>query len=118
MGLDLQKPRKNHHDRNKWYKREYVNNMKLIPGAVVSGVFYSMDKDAVVSQTVFVGNIKKTMQTLTIVSHDNLDGLEVDDYIMFAGTNSLWIVDNIIQSTEGNGIGSRPAMMSEIIIRR
>jgi hypothetical protein len=118
MGLDLQKPRKNHFDRNKWYKREYVNNMKLIQGAAVSGVFYSTDKDAISIQTIFVGNIKKTTYTITIITHDNVAEMEMDDYVLY--NNELWLVDNILSDDDNKAkqFSSRASRITEILLRK
>jgi hypothetical protein len=116
MGINLTKPRKNHLDRNKWYKREYVNNMKLIQGAPVGGVFYSKDKDFISLQSGFAGNIKKTIKSVVIITHDNVWGLEPDDYVMYA--EELWLVDGILFNGDNNEFSTREGVTTEVTLRR
>ena len=44
MGINIFESRTDKYDRNIYYKRQYVDNMKLFKGAVAQGVFYSTDK--------------------------------------------------------------------------
>ena len=105
-------------DRNKWYKREYVNDMKLLPDTTAQGVFYSVDKVDLQKQTLATGSIKKTIYSVTIETNDVVDGLDVDDYVLYGG--DLWLVDNIIASDYNTAkeFTKRPSFTTEIRLRR
>lgn len=118
MGIDLFKSRDNKFNRNKWYQREYVDNMKLQPGAIAQGVFYSTDKIPLQIQTLATGSIKKTIQTVTIETNDVVGDLKVDDYVLYSG--EIWLVDNIIADDENPAkeISKRPSFRTEIRLRK
>ena len=118
MGIDLMLSRSNRFDRNKWYSRQYVNNMKLQQNATSNGVFYSTDKIPLQKQTLAVGNIKKTIFTVTIETHDTIDGMNVDDYVLYGG--ELYIVDDIIADdrNEAKEFSKRPSFRTEIRLRK
>lgn len=120
MGIDILQSRANRFDRNKFYKREYVNSMKLVVGAIAQGVFYSTDKVAFSEQTMAVGNIKKTMKLITIETTDTITNLEVDDFVLYGGDGQLYIVDNIIAEdhNQGKEFSSRTSFRKEIRLRR
>lgn len=118
MGINFNQSRSDKFNRNKWYQRQYVDNMKLIPGTVANGVFYSTDKIPAQKQTVAVGNIKKTITTVTIETTDTIDNIEVDDYVLYGG--ELWLVDNIIANDENPAkeFSKRPSFTTEIRLRK
>lgn len=118
MGINFNQSRSDKFNRNKWYRREYVNNMKLTPGATSSGVFYSTDKIAAQKQTLAVGNIKKTLYTVTIETTDTIDLIEVDDYVLYGG--ELWLVDDIIANDENPAkeFSKRPSFVTTIRLRK
>jgi hypothetical protein len=120
MGIDLLQSRANKVDRNKFYKREYVDNMKLVVGAIAQGVFYSTDKVAFSEQTMAVGNMKKTMKLITIETTDTIDNLEVDDFVLYGGDGQIYIVDSIIAEDHNPAkeFSNRPSFIREIRLRR
>lgn len=118
MGIDLMMSRSDKFNRNKWYRREYVNDMKLQPGTTSQGVFYSVDKIPLQKQTLATGSIKKTIYTITIETNDVVDGLEVDDYVLYG--DDLWLVDNIIANDYNTAkeFTKRPSFTTEIRLRK
>jgi hypothetical protein len=120
MGIDLYQSRANKLDRSIYYKREYVDNMKLIKGAVAQGIFYSTDKVAYSEQTMAVGNMKKTMKLITIETTDNINDLEVDDFVLYGGDGEIYIVDNIVAEdfNPAKEFSNRPSFRKEIRLRR
>lgn len=119
MGIDLSKSRVNRFDRNKWYKAENVNNMKLLEGAIAEGVFYSIDtvpfsmSFEVAGGNTMVKKITGTIETLDVVS-----GMEVHDYVLYDG--ELYIIENIIYDdvNENKELSSRPSFVTTIQLRR
>jgi hypothetical protein len=120
MGIDITQSRAVRFDRNKFYKREYVDNMKLVVGAIAQGVFYSTDKVAYSEQTMAVGNMKKTMKLITIETTDTINNLEVDDFVLYGGDGEIYIVDNIIAEdyNVSKEFSKRPSFRKEIRLRR
>jgi hypothetical protein len=120
MGIDLYQSRANKLDRSIYYKREYVDNMKLIKGAVAQGIFYSTDKVAYSEQTMAVGNMKKTMKLITIETTDNINDLEVDDFVLYGGDGEIYIVDNIVAEdfNPAKEFSNRASFRKEIRLRR
>lgn len=118
MAIDFNQSRKKNFDRNKWYSRQYVNNMKLEQNATSNGVFYSTDKVAQQSQTIAVGNIKKTVFTLTIETTDTIDGMKVDDYVLYNG--DLWLVESIVADDYNSAkeFSKRAGFITEIRLRK
>jgi hypothetical protein len=120
MGIDILQSRAGRFDRNKYYKRQYVDAMKLVKGAVAQGVFYSTDKVAYSEQTMAVGNIKKTMKLITLETTDSINNLEVDDFVLYGGDGELYIVDNIVAEdyNQSKEFSKRPSFRKEIRLRR
>lgn len=120
MGIDILQKRQDKFDRNIYYKRTYVDNMKLTQGAVAQGVFYSSDKVAYSEQTMAVGNMKKTMKLVTIETTDTINDLEVDDFVLYGGDGQLYIVDNIVAEdyNQAKEFSNRPSFRREIRLRR
>jgi hypothetical protein len=118
LGIDLFQSRNNRFNRNKWYHREYVENMKLQPDTIAQGVFYSTDKIPLQMQTLATGNIKKTIYTVTIETTDVVGDLKVDDYVLYG--DELWLVDNIIANDENPAkeFSKRPSFVTEIRLRK
>lgn len=118
MAIDFNQSRGDKYNRNKWYNRQYVNNMKLQQNATSNGVFYSVDKIPLQKQTVSVGNIKKTIFTITIETNDTIDGMNVDDYVLYNG--ELWLVDNIVANDYNTAkeFSKRPSFTTEIRLRK
>lgn len=118
MGIDLNLSRIDKTVRCKYYKRQYVDNMKLLPNAQVAGIFYVSDKDVFTTQTISMGNIKKTQTTGVVVTHDVVYGLEVDDFVLYGGL--LYIVVDIIRNDETSHkeFSSRPKTITEIRLRQ
>jgi hypothetical protein len=120
MGIDLYQSRANKLDRNIYYKRDYVDNMKLIKNATAQGVFYSTDKVSYNEQTMAIGNIKKTMKLITIETTDSINDLQVDDFVLYGGDGQLYIVDNIMVEdfNSAKEFSKRPSFRREIRLRR
>lgn len=120
MGIDISQSRAGRFDRNKYYKREYVDNMKLVVGAVAQGVFYTTDKVAYNEQTMAVGNMKKTMKVITVETTDSVANLEVDDFVLYGGDGELYIVDSIVAEdyNQSKEFSKRPSFRKEIRLRR
>lgn len=118
MGINFNQSRDNKFNRNKWYSRQYVNNMKLQQNATSNGVFYSTDKIPLQKQTVSMGNIKKTIFTVTIETNDTIDAMNVDDYVYYSG--ELWLVDDIIANDYNTAkeFSKRPSFTTEIRLRK
>lgn len=118
MGIDLSITRNDFFDRNQYFKRQYVDNMKLVSGAVSQGVFYSKDAIPLEKQTIVMGSVKKTAYIITIETHDVVEDLDVDDFVLYSG--ELWIVDNIVASDENPAkeFSKRPAFKTTIRLRR
>jgi hypothetical protein len=127
MGIDLNTSRSNKPKRCKLYKRVYqdkggntttTKNAKLIPNTASYGIFYATDKDTFITQTISMGNIKKTQTVGTIITEDRVDNIEVDDFVEYAG--STYIVDNIIiaDSNTNKEFSSRPTQVTEIRLRK
>lgn len=118
MGIDLNFSRRDKTIRAKFFKRQYVENMKLIPNAQVEGIFYVSDKDVFTTRTIGTGNIKRTQTIGVIVTHDVVTGLEVDDFVLYFGT--LFIVDDIVRNDETSHkeFSSRPKTITEIRLRQ
>ena len=118
MGIDVHESRRDKTKRVKYYNRQYVDNMKLIQNAVVQGVFYTTDKDVFTTQTVAVGNIKKTQTTGVVITHDVVTNLNVDDYVSYAG--SLYVVVDIVRNDNNANkeFSSRPKTITEIRLRK
>jgi hypothetical protein len=120
MAIDLFKTRSQNFDRNKYFSREYIDNMKLIQGAQSGGVFYSTDTIPLKKQTISSGNIKKTFYSLTIETHDVVSTLQVDDFVLYGGDGELYIVESIIFEDDNSmkEFSSRPSYRTEIVLRR
>lgn len=118
MGIDLMQPRSKNFNRNKYYSREYVENMKLQKNATALGVFYSTDKIPLQQQTLSIGNIKKTQYTITLETTDTINELKVDDYVLYNG--ELWLVESIIANdhNEAKEFSGRPSFVTEISLRK
>ena len=118
MGIDLNLSRRDKTKRVKYYQRQYVDNMKLTPNAQVAGVFYASDKDVFTTQTISVGNIKKTQTTGIIITHDVVYAMQVDDFVLYDG--SLYVIADIVRSDETSHkeFSSRPKTVTEIRLRK
>lgn len=119
MGIDVSRTRKEYNDRNQYYKRQYVDNMKLTNSAISEGVFYSTDSQPLEKQTIVMGSVKKTAYIITIETQDSIDNLDVDDYVLYADGN-LYIVDNIVSEdiNEHKEFSKRPSFKTTIRLRR
>lgn len=120
MGIDISQSRVGKFDRNIYYKREYVDNMKLTKNAIAQGVFYTTDKIAYSEQTMAVGNMKKTMKLITLETTDSINDLEVDDFVLYGGDGELYIVDSIVAEdyNPSKEFSKRPSFRKEIKLRR
>lgn len=118
MGIDLNLSRRDKTKRVKYYKRNYVENMKLTQDAQVAGVFYVSDKDVFTTQTISAGNVKRTQTTGVVVTHDVVYGIEVDDFVSYDG--SLYVVADIVRNDETSHkeFSSRPKTVTEIRLRK
>jgi hypothetical protein len=118
MGIDVNLSRKDKTVRAKYYKREYVQNMKLVQNAKVAGIFYVSDKDVFSTSTVFSGNIKKTQTIGVVITHDVVTGLEVDDFVLYFG--NLFVVEDIVRNDDTNNkeFSSRPKTITQIRLRQ
>ena len=127
MGIDLNTSRFDKPKRCKLFKRLYKNednntteteNIKLEANLSVSGIFYAKDKDTFVTQTISMGNIKKTQTIGSIITEDRVDNIEVDDFVLYGG--SMFIVDNIVinDSNTNKEFSSRPTQVTEIRLRK
>ena len=86
MGIDVNNSRRDHPDRNIWYKAKYVANNKLIKDAVPQGVFYSRDVKDFGTQLAQVGNGQVILKTGDIETNDNVSEMEVNDFVLYDGT--------------------------------
>lgn len=119
MGRDLSKSRANRFDRNKWYKSNNINNMKLIEGAVAEGVFYSIDTvPFAMSYEVAGGTNMVKKITGTIETQDVVSGMEVNDFVLYDG--EIYIIENIIYDdvNENKELSARPSFVTTIQLRR
>lgn len=108
-------------DRNIWYKRELVSDMKLIPNAKPTGLFYSVDYEALSSQSIVTGNVKNKQFYLTIETEDYIPDISVDDYVLYGGDDRLWIVDSlpmVEDKNESKEYSKRPPVKTRIRLRR
>ena len=119
MGINIVQSRDKYNDRNQYYKRSYVDNMKLNPGAVSEGVFYSTDTIPLERQTIIMGSVKKTALTITIETLDSVENMDVDDYVLYSDGN-LYIVENIVAEdvNENKEFSKRPSFKTTIRLRR
>lgn len=119
MGIDLRHSRADKTTRCKYYKRVYDENMTgYSHESIYKGVFYVSDKDVFTTQTLNAGNIKKTQTLGTVVTHDDVTELEVDDKVVYAGIS--YIVDSIVRNdaNEQKQYSTRPTIITEIRLRR
>lgn len=120
MALDLSNSRKGYPDRCKWYKGNYVVNMKLVPNAACEGVFYSTDKVALSkSYEILFGNTGQEVSKITIETNDNVRNMKVNDYVLYAG--ELWRVVNLPEINDVNEnkyYSSRPRTTTIIELRK
>lgn len=108
-------------DRNYWYKRELVSDMKTEPKSAPSGLFYSVDYEALSSQSVVTGNVKNKQFYLTIETEDYIPDISVDDYVLYGGDDRMWIVDSlpmIEDKNESKEYSKRPPITTRIRLRR
>lgn len=118
MGIDARASRRGKYDRCLYYKGTYVNNMKLIPDAVVQGVFYAEgvqdDSETVVQN----GNAQSRQVISSMVTYDNVDDLEVNDYVY--GGDTLNRVTRIVRKGMGKSeqFNTRPIIETTIELVR
>lgn len=119
MGVDIRESRSEMNDRNKYYKADYVNNMKLTKDAVAQGVFYSTDLVPLEITSVNSGNIMHKQYIITIVTRDVISDLEVNDYVLYSGSE-LYRVDNIIAKdvNDQKRFSARPSFETTIRLVR
>ena len=118
MAIDTRTTRADKGNRSKYYKKEYVENMKLIQDAKVQGVFYCKDVGPFSSIPVASGNIMRRQYTGTIMTEDIVDDLEVNDFVLY--DDNLYIVTGI--DAEDNDsqkfFSSKPSKITNIRLRR
>jgi hypothetical protein len=114
MGIDVNNSRRDHPDRNIWYKAKYVSNNKLVKDAVPQGVFYSRDVKDFGTQLAQVGNGQVILKTGEIETNDNVSEMEVNDFVLYDGT--LYRVDNVVHGdlNKNKFISTRPSYTSII----
>lgn len=119
MGVDVRESRLEMNDRNKYYKANYVNNMKLTKDAVAQGVFYSTDLIPLEIQSINNGNVMSKQYIITIVTRDIISDLEVNDYVLYSGSE-LYRVDNIIanDANDQKRFSARPSFETTIRLVR
>jgi hypothetical protein len=119
MGIDIRTGRSQMYDRNKYYKADYVDNMKLSQNAVALGVFYSTDLIPLEVQKVVNGNVMSKQYVITIVTHDIVSDLEINDYVLYAGSD-LYRVDSIISEdvNDQKRFSARPSFKTTIRLVR
>lgn len=117
MSLDTRTSRKDYNDRQKWYKKKYVNNNQLKQDAVVEGVFYSMDKIPLKCGMVQVGDIMVNQCTITIETQDYND-IEQDDFVLYGDT--LYRVNAITKDdlNESKLYSNRPSIKTTLELIR
>lgn len=118
MAIDIRQSHVGTHDRNKYYKGIYVDDMKLVKDAVAQGVFYSYDVAPMNVKTVTLGSAMIKQYLVTIETNDTVSDLEVDDYVLYGG--DLWIVETITadDETKNKEFNSRPVFKTTIQLRR
>lgn len=84
MARNLQQTRIEYNNRNKIYKANYVNNFKLLPDAISSGIFYSKDLTGLRTESVSQGNVKYRIERIDIETLDKVN-LIADDFVLYNG---------------------------------
>lgn len=118
MAIDTRTSRSEKSNRNKYYKKQYVENMKLVKDAKAQGVFYSNDEQPFTSTAVSSGNIMRKQTTGTLVTEDIVDDLEVNDYVLESG--NLYLVIGIEREDNDNQkwFSNFPSKITKIRLRR
>ena len=96
MAIDLRTKRAGR-DRNKYYKANYVNNMKLVADADVKGVFYSTDYEPKKKSVIVNGSARHIETRARIMTTDYVPDLLPDDYILSGDDGLLYIVEEVTQ---------------------
>jgi hypothetical protein len=94
MGIDLRTKRAGR-DRNKYYKANYVNNMKLTKEAEPQGVFYSTDAEPQKKSINVNGSTRHVETRAKIITNDYIPDLNPDDYVLYGGDGLLYIVEEV-----------------------
>ena len=118
MAIDTRTNRADKSNRNKYYKKDYVNNMKLERDAVVQGVFYSKDVEPFSSISVSSGNVMRRQVTGAIETEDVVDDLEENDYVLYNG--SIWLVTGIevVDNDNEKWYSNSPSKTTKIRLRK
>jgi len=118
LAIDLRRSRTGKYSRNKYYKGEYVDKMKLIKGAKAQGVFYSSDLEPMTITTIAVGMVKKKQYLIRLLTHDYIPDLTADDFVLYEGT--LWLVDSVVfdDLNDNKEFSTRPSYETTIQLRR
>lgn len=82
-------------DRNKYYKANYVNNMKLIPSADVKGIFYSNDAEPKKKSVIVNGSTRHIETRSKIYTYDYIPDLVPDDYVLSGDDGLLYLVEEV-----------------------
>lgn len=95
MGIDLFNSRRDTHEIAKWWKN--VNGKtpnSIIMSDIANGIFYFKQVEGNREQIENIGGmLQYSMQTMTIMTRDNIKGLKVNDIIKLRG--NCYIVVNI-----------------------
>jgi hypothetical protein len=118
MAIDTRTSRSGKSNRNKYYKKEFVENMKLVQDAKAQGVFYSNDEAPFSSTAISSGNIMKKQTTGTLVTEDIVDDLEVNDFVMNDGNLYLVVSIDREDNDDQKWFSNFPSKITKIRLRR
>ena len=118
MAIDIRTSRSGKSNRNKYYKKEFVENMKLVKDAKAQGVFYSNDEAPFNSVAISSGNIMRRQTTGTLVTEDIVDDLEVNDYVFYDGNLYLVVGIDVEDNDNQKWFSNFPSKITKIKLRR
>lgn len=118
MGIDITTSRTEKTDRCKYYKKEYVQNMKLVQDAVVQGVFYSHDVEPFTTRRISSGSIQKSQTIGTIETTDHVGDLEPNFYVLYEG--EIYVVEEVSRQDKATEkeFSRNPSKVTKIRLRR
>lgn len=118
MARDIRQHKDKSNERCFYYKANYVDKRKLLPNAVVEGVFYARENADFISSQGQNGNVAYKKSDGEIKTNDYVANLEVNDYVYWQG--NLYLVAEIRDGAEifTNQLSMRKAKTTYIRLRK
>jgi len=118
VAIDTRTSRVGKSNRVKYYKKDYIDKMKLVSDAKVQGVFYCVDNGPFSSTPISAGNVMQRQYTGSIKTEDIIDDLDVNDYVLYDG--NLFLVTGIDRedNDDQKWFSNSPSIQTTIRLRR